>query len=127
MFSFSEALTTEIVARALMNVLLANGCHRAIAMASSGRTASASSPSRTSSSSITTMIPPRLRKSPMVMTMVPRNSCSWYTSPCTRDMMRPTSVLSKKRIDCFCMCANMSRRSASRTPCPAFVMVMSCT
>ena len=127
MFSFSDALTTEIVARAWMNVFLAKGCHTAIAMASSGRTASASSPSCRSSSSITATIPPRLRKSPTVMTMVPRNSWSWYTSPCTRDMMRPTSVLSKKRMDCFCICENMSCRSASRTPCPALVMVMSCT
>ena len=94
MFSFSAPFTMDIAVRIRRNAFTANGCHIAIVSASIGSTAIVIRPSfRFRMSSITT-IPPRLSRSAAVMIITVISSWSCHTSPCTRDIIRPTSVLS---------------------------------
>ena len=67
--------------------------------------ASVSSPSRKSSQSSTPTMPNSSTMSPTDITDVSRNSCIELTSPCRRDISRPTSVLSMKLSDTRCRCS----------------------
>ena len=94
MFSLSAPLTMDMATRTRMNALRANGCHTAMMSTSMGMVTMEMRPSlRLSTISMTTM-PASESMSPRVITTSAMNSCSWPESPWTRDIMRPTSVLS---------------------------------
>ena len=53
--------------------------------------------------------------SPTESTDVSKNSCIEPTSPCSRDIRRPTSVLSMNDNDRRWRCANIARRMSKST------------
>ena len=75
-----------------------------------GTTESVSRPSCQSSTSSTTVMPTSSTRSPIANTEVSRNSCSACTSPCRRDIRRPTSVLSMNDSETRCRWAYIARR-----------------
>ena len=116
-FSASAPLTIELVSRARMNALLARGSQTIRTPISTGTTERVSRPRRRSRNSRTVTMPMRRTKSPIAKMEVSRNSCSALTSPWSRDMSRPTSVLSMKERETCCKCRYIAlRRSKSRLP-----------
>ena len=65
--------------------------------------------------------------SPTESTEVSRNSCIEFTSPCRRDISRPTSVLSMKDSETRCRWANIARRMSKSTFSAALPTTVSCT
>ena len=96
-------------------------------MKSTGITASVSSPSRQSSQTMTPTMPKSSAMSPTDSTEVSRNSCIELTSPCSRDISRPVSVLSMKLSDTRCRCPNIARRMSKSTFSAALPTTLSCT
>ena len=64
--------------------------------------------------------------SPTESTEVSRNSCIALTSPCSRDISLPTSVLSMKPSDTRCRWANIARRMSESTFSAALPTTLSC-
>ena len=122
MFSLNAAFTMEIRLLISLKVLFAYFCQITITAIKTGSTAMVMSPNSRSITRRAMTIPIRLNSSPRLMTTSAANSCSWPTSPWTRDMSRPTSVLSKYERDCFCTCPNKALLNRKRTPCPTFCM-----
>ena len=94
MFSLSAPFTMDIAVRTRRNAFTAKGCHMPIVKPSMGSTVSVISPSFRFITSSATMMPARLSRSAVVIMTTAISSWSCHTSPCTRDIMRPTSVLS---------------------------------
>ena len=109
-FSASAPFTIELVSRARRKARLAWGSHTMRTASRTGTTERVSSPSSKSSASSTVTMPTRSTKSPIAKMEVSRNSCRALTSPWSRDISRPTSVLSMKESETFCRCPYIARR-----------------
>ncbi len=92
--SASAPFRVELVIRARRKAARARGSQTMRTATRIGTTESVSRPSRQSSTSSTTVMPTSRTRSPIANTEVSRNSWSACTSPCSRDIRRPTSVLS---------------------------------
>ena len=108
--SASAPFRVELVIRARRNAPLARGIQMIRTITRIGTTESVSRPSRQSSTSSTKVMPTSSTKSPIANTEVSRNSCKACTSPCRRDIRRPTSVLSMNDSETRCRCAYIARR-----------------
>ena len=95
--SASAPLAMELVSCAAMKAALGARQPERRTTNSTGITDRVSRPSRRSSHSSTVTMPNSSTMSPTERTDVSRNSCIELTSPCRRDISRPTSVLSMKR------------------------------
>ena len=65
--------------------------------------------------------------SPTESTEVSRNSCIEFTSPCSRDISRPVSVLSMKESETRCRWPNIARRMSKSTFSATLPTTVSCT
>ena len=98
-----------------MKLRLAGGSQNSRTIKSVGIVARVRSPSRASRNSSTPTMPNSSTMSPTDITEVSRNSCIELTSPCSRDISRPTSVRSMKLSDTFCSRAIIARRMSNST------------
>ncbi len=108
--SASAPFRVELVIRARRNARRARGSQTIRTATRTSTTESVRRPSRHSSTSSTTVMPIRRTKSPIANTEVSRNSWSACTSPCRRDIRRPTSVLSMNDSETFWRWAYIARR-----------------
>ena len=125
--SASAPLVTELVSCAAMNASLARGSQNSRTTNSTGMVDMVSRPRRKSSAKSTKTIPNSSAMSPTESTEVSRNSCMELTSPCSRDISRPTSVLSMNDSDTRCRCSNIARRMSNSTCSAALPTTVSCT
>ena len=61
--------------------------------------------------------------SPSVEVVLSRKSCSAFTSPCSRAMIRPTWVLSMKDRETTWKWSNIARRTSKMTFCASLVLI----
>ena len=115
MFSARAELAVDEASRASRKLFLEKGSQIARMTIRAGSTASVSRPSFRSVVSRTMVMPTRVTKSPRAPFMFSRNSCSAFTSPCSRAMIRPTWVLSMKLSETSWKWANMARRMSKIT------------
>ncbi len=116
--SANAPLATELVSRARRNARRARGNQIIRTKKRTGTTDKVNNPSSKSSHSIIKTMPNSRSKSPKAVIEFSKNSCNAYTSPCRRDIMRPTSVLSINDNETYCRCANMARRKSKMTCSP---------
>ncbi len=125
--SASAPLATEFVSCAAMKASRARGSQISRTTNRTGSTESVSRPRRKSSNSITKTMPKSSAMSPTESTEVSRNSCIELTSPCSRDISRPTSVLSMNDSETRCRWANIARRMSKSTSSAALPTTVSWT
>ncbi len=125
--SASAPFVVDCASCAAMKASRARGSQISRTTKSTGITESVSRPSCQSSQTITPTMPKRSAMSPTESTEVSRNSCIEFTSPCSRDISRPTSVLSMNESDTRCRCPNIARRMSESTFSAARPTTVSCT
>ena len=114
--SASAPFRVELVIRARRNARLARGIQMIRTTTRIGTTDRVRRPSCQSSTSSTKAMPTSSTKSPIANTEVSRNSCKACTSPCRRDIRRPTSVLSMNDSETRCRCAYMRAPQVDQQP-----------
>jgi len=115
MFSARAPLTIDEASRARLNVSLTLGSHSARSPISAGSTVRVSRPSFRFIASSTAITVTRMTMSAKAPIEPSRNSCSAFTSPCSRAMIRPTWVWSSTLRDMSCRCENIERRRSKIT------------